>query len=94
MEKDGDMLSQPPSAVVRSSKAIFLLERIKAQIATEQEAIPYPLYSSTGLLLPSSSPVQASRTLRSRFCNRTYNESRSIQLPTFDLCHSGKRDPC
>ncbi|KAJ8620173.1 hypothetical protein MRB53_028702 [Persea americana] len=53
-----------------------------------------PASFDSGPLLHSSSPVQATRTFRSRFCNKTYNESISLQWPTFDLCHSGKMDPC
>ena len=34
-ERDGDMPSQPPSAVVRSSRALFLLYRTKAQTVTK-----------------------------------------------------------
>ncbi|KAJ8645171.1 hypothetical protein MRB53_006919 [Persea americana] len=42
-ERVADMLSQPPLAVVRSSRAVFLLERTKVQMATETCSDPESL---------------------------------------------------
>lgn len=62
--------------------AICSSERWQSLVMVTGKVSENPPLLLTAVPLSSSSLVQASKTLRLKFCNRTYNSSSSVQWPT------------